>query len=72
MDKLDPSQNVKPFWDVCGHYFSIKHSRGDTNITFSDKDELVLKDIDMKNAFNENYGRIFPPLHLFSWSGVSS
>ena len=28
--------------------------------------------MDTKTAFNEDFGRIFQPLDLFSWSGVSS
>ena len=39
-DNVEIKNNSKPFWDKCKLYFSNKHSKGDSDILLTEKDEL--------------------------------
>ena len=52
-NNLDVSKGVKPFWKTCKPYFSKKYSRGDTSIILIAKNELIFKNTEIANSFND-------------------
>ena len=40
-NNLETSKNLKPFWDKCRPYFSIKHIHGDCKIILIEKEEIT-------------------------------
>ena len=47
----------KTFWNKCKPYFTNKHSKVDTDIMLNGRGELLLKDKDLVDIFNEYFGR---------------
>ena len=62
---LDCEKGVKPFWDKCKPYFSMKHSRGDTKIMLKEKGEILLKNDVIANTFGKFFDLIVKPINLF-------
>ena len=52
----------KPFWEKCKPYFTNKYSKADTNFMLNENGELLLKDKDIANTFNEYFGSIVESL----------
>ena len=44
------TQNL--FWDKCKPYFSNKHAKGDSNIMYIEKDEILLKNKKISDVVN--------------------
>ena len=58
------SKDGKPFWVNCKPYFSNKHSKADNNIVLNKDGELILKNKEIENTFNEYFGSIVENLYL--------
>ena len=62
--KLEDFNNLKlvkdnkPFCEKCKPYFTDKHSKAETNIKLNQSGELLLKDKDISDTFNEYFGSI--------------
>ena len=52
------SNNSKPFWVNCKPYFTNKHSKADIDIILSEKGELILKNKEIANTFNDHCGSL--------------
>ena len=52
------SDDNKPFWVRCKPYFTNKHSKADTDIMLSENGELILKNKEIANTFNDHFGSI--------------
>ena len=50
------------------HYFTSKHSRGDTSIMLVEKGELILSEKKICSIFNTYFGNIVQSLNLFQCS----
>ena len=50
------------------HYFTSKHSRGDTSIMLVEKGELILSEKKICSIFNTYFGNIVQSLNLFRCS----
>ena len=57
----------KPFWEKCKPYLTNKHSKADTDIMLNENVELLLKDKDIADTFNEYFGSIVESLDLYKW-----
>ena len=62
---LDPRKESKPLWNACKHYFTNKHSRGDTSIMLVEKEELIISEKKDCSLFNTYFGNIVQSLNLF-------
>ena len=51
--KYDLNKQAKPFWKNCKPYFSTKPCKADTNIMLNENWELVMKNQDNANTFND-------------------
>ena len=65
------SNDNKPFWVDCKHYFANKHSKADTDIMLSENGELILKNKEIANIFNDHFGSIVENLGLNHWDDHS-
>ena len=61
----------KPFWVRCKPYFTNKHSKADTDIMVSENNELILKNKEIANTFNDHFGSIVDSLALDHWDDHS-
>ena len=61
----------KPFWVNCKPYFTNKHSKADTDIMLSENGELILKNKEIANIFNDHFGSIVENLGLDHWDDHS-
>ena len=61
----------KPFWVRCKPYFTNKHSKADTDIMLSENGELILKNKEIANTFNDHFGSIVDNLGLDHWDDHS-
>ena len=57
----------KPFWETCKTYFSNKGMKASRNIILSDKEGLILKEVEVVREFNIHFQSITSPLGLFEW-----
>ena len=57
-NSLKLGKDNRPFWKKCKPYFTDKHSKADTDITLNENKELLLKDKDIADIFNEYFGSI--------------
>ena len=62
----------KPFWVNCKTYFSNKHSKADKDIVLDEDGELVLKNKEIANTFNDYFGSIVEYLNLEHWNENSN
>ena len=65
------SDDNKPFWVRCKPYFTNKHSKADTDIMLSENGELILKNKEIANTFNDHFGSIVDNLGLDHWEDHS-
>ena len=63
-NNFDSSQESKPFWVKCKPYFSNKHSKADTDIILHEKGDIIFKNKEIANTFNEYFGSIVESLDL--------
>ena len=61
----------KPFWVTCKPYFSNKHSKADNNIVLNENGELILKNKEIADTFNNHFGSIVDNLNLQHWNESS-
>ena len=61
-----------PFWETCKPYFSSKGIKTSGNIILSDKEGLILKEIEVAREFNIYFQSIASSLGLFKWSDSSN
>ena len=66
-NNLKLGKDNKPFWEKCKPYFTNKHSKADTDIMLNENGELLLKDKDIADTFNEYFGSIFESPDLYKW-----
>ena len=66
-NNLKLGKDNKPFWEKCKPYFTNKHSKADTDIMLNEDGELLLKDKDIADRFNEYFGSIVESLDLYKW-----
>ena len=52
----------KPFWVNCKPYFSNKHSKADNDIVLNEDGELILKNKETANTFNDYFGLLLKTL----------
>ena len=62
----------KPFWVNCKPYFSNKHSKADNDIVLNKDWELILKNEEIANTFNDYFGSIVENLNLEQWDEDSN
>ena len=48
----------KPFWVTCKRYFSNSHCKGDNDIVLNENGELILKNKEIEDTFNNYFGSI--------------
>ena len=70
-NNIDSSQESKPFWVNCEPYFSNKHSKADTDIILHEKGDIIFKNKEIANTFNEYFGSIVESLDLHVWTESS-
>ena len=61
------SNDNKPFWVRCKPYFTNKHSKADIDIMLSENRQLILKNKEIANTFNDHFGSIVDNLGLDHW-----
>ena len=61
----------KPFWETYKPYFSNKGIKTSGNIILSDKEGLILKEIEVAREFNIHFQSITSSLGLFKWPDLS-
>ena len=71
-DDIQIKNNPKPFWDKCKPHLSNKHSKGDSHILLTEKDELSLKNKKVADVFNSYFQSITDSLDSFEWPSGSS
>ena len=62
----------KPFWVNFKPYFSNKHSKADNNIVLNEDGELILKNKEIANTFNDYFGSVVENLNLEHWDEDSN
>ena len=65
------SNDNKPFWVNGKPYFTNKHSKADIDIMPSENGELILKNNEFPNIFNDHLGSIVENLGLDYWDNHS-
>ena len=70
-NNIDSSQESKPFWVKCKPYFSNKHSKADADIILHEKGDIIFKNKEIANTFNEYFGSIVESLDLQLWTESS-
>ena len=71
-NNLKLGKDNKPFWKKCKPYFTNKHSKADTDIMLNENGELILKDKDVVDTFNEYFESIVESLDLYKWESEIS
>ena len=66
------SKDGKPFWVNCKPYFSNKHSKADNDIVLNEDGELILKNKEIANTFNDYFGSVTENLNLEHWDEDSN
>ena len=64
-NNLNLGKDNSPFWERCKPYFTNKHNKADTDIMLNENGELLLKDKDIADTFNEYFGSIVESLDLY-------
>ena len=63
-NNFNSSQGSKPFLVKCKPYFSNKHSKADTDIILNAKRDIIFKNKEITNTFNEYFGSMVESLDL--------
>ena len=61
------SNDNKPFWVNWKPYFTNKQSKADTDTMLSENGELILKNKEIANIFNDHFGSSVENLRLDHW-----
>ena len=69
-DRYD-CKDGKPFWVTCKPYFSNKHSDADNDIVLNENGELIFKNKEIADTFNNYFGSIVENLNLQHWNESS-
>ena len=64
-NNLKLGKDNKPFWEKCKPYFANKYSKSDIGIMLNENGELLLKDKDIADTFNEYFESIVESLGLY-------
>ena len=67
LNSLLIENDSKPFWETCKPYFSNKEIKTSGNIILSDKEGLILKEIEVARECNIHFQSIPSSLELFKW-----
>ena len=59
---------LRPFWDTCKPYFSNKNARGDSKITLTENDKMLLKKEEVAKEFNQYFGYITDSMDFYEFS----
>ena len=62
----------KPFWTSYKPYFSNKYSKADTDIVLNENGNLILKNEEIANTFNDYFSAIVDSLNLHHWEDKTS
>ena len=62
----------KPFWVNCKPYFSNKYSKADNDNVLNVDGELISKNKEIANTFNDYFGSIVEKLNLEHWDEDSN
>ena len=62
----------KPFWVHCKPCFSNKYSKADNDIVLNEDGELILKNKEIANTFNDYFGSVAENLNLEHWDEDSN
>ena len=62
----------KPFWVNCKPYFSNKHGKADNDIVLNEDGELILKNKEIANTFNDYFGSSVENLNPEHWDEDSN
>ena len=65
------SNGNKPFWLNCKFYFTNKHSKPDNDIMLSENGEIILKNKEIANIFNDYFESIVKHLGVNHWDDHS-
>ena len=65
------SNDNKQFWVNCKPYFTNKHSKAEADIMLSENGELILKNEEIANIFNDHFGSMVENLCLDHWDDHS-
>ena len=65
-NNLKLGKDNKPFREKWQLYLTNKHSKADTDIILNENGQLLLKNKDDVNTFNEYFGSIFESLDLYN------
>ena len=71
-NNFDSSQGSKPFRAKFKPYYSNKHSKAYTDIILNEKGDIIFKNKEIANIFNEYFGPIVESLALHIWTDHSS
>ena len=71
-NNLKLGKDKKSFWEKCKPYFTNKYSKADTDIILNENGELLLKDEDVADTFNEYFGSIVEPQDSNKWESETS
>ena len=66
-NNLKLGKDNKAFWGKRKPYFTNKHSKADTDMMPNGNGELLLKDKDIADTFNEYFRSIVESLDLYKW-----
>ena len=66
------SADSKPFWINCKPYFSNKYNKADTDIVLNENGNLILKNKETANTFNDYFSAIVDSLNLHYWVDKTS
>ena len=69
-DRYD-CKDGKPFWVTCKPYFSNKHSDADNDMVLNENGELIFKNKEIADTFNNYFGSIVENLNLQHWNESS-
>ena len=71
-EKLPKGNNVKDFWNYCKPYFTNKGICNDGRIILVENDNILNKDSDISETFNNYFVNITKDLGIFDWADDSS
>ena len=71
LNSLSIENDSKAFWETCKPYFSNKGIKTSRIIILSDKEGLILKEIEVAREFDIHFQSITSSLGLFKWPGSS-
>ena len=71
-EKLPKENNIKDYWNYCKPYFTSKGICNDDRIILVENDQILDKDSDISETFNNYFVNITKDLGIFDWADDSS